>query len=241
MPGGTLPANRRGVWTEHPLTQYVQMSTVCQHITLHSLITFSRLHALVRLKIVCHPRVTSRSVRHLTLTSSTSSLSTISPIIHSFFSCTSRPVDARSVLTLRWRRRGGTSEFPSPTPWRHLVFNCVPSRAGAGGDGSLTPRWLATGIWECMTIRWRSRVDIHIPPLNLRPKQQSNLGTRRFLSRGASAPLQGVESCSLPNTWPNRTRDTPPCLVTPHLHGVPTAGETFVSQQWHGFLKKTRQ
>ena len=62
---------------------------VCQHITLHSLITFH--HANMRgsssricvPKTFCHPRVMSRSLPHLTLTTSTSSLSPTSPILQS--------------------------------------------------------------------------------------------------------------------------------------------------------------
>ena len=68
------------------------MRTVCQHITLHNLITFH--HANMRgsssricvPKTVCHPRVMSRSLPHLTLATSTSSLSPTSPILQSFSS-----------------------------------------------------------------------------------------------------------------------------------------------------------
>ena len=82
-----FPITDGGV-TEHPLTQHVQMRT-CQHITLHSLITFH--HANMRgsslricvPKTFCHPRVMSRSLPHLTLTTSTSSLSPTSPILQS--------------------------------------------------------------------------------------------------------------------------------------------------------------
>ena len=85
----TLPDNRRGVWTEHPIIQHGQMRTVCQHITLRSLISFH--HANVRgsssricvPKTFCYPRVMSRSLPHLTLTTSTSSLSPTSPILQS--------------------------------------------------------------------------------------------------------------------------------------------------------------
>ena len=71
------------------------MRTVCQHITLHSPITFR--HANMRgsssmicvPKTVCHPRVMSRSLPHLTLTTSTSSLSPTSSILQS--SSSTRP------------------------------------------------------------------------------------------------------------------------------------------------------
>ena len=56
--------------------------SVCQNITLHSLIIFhhantrgSRLQAFVCFETFCHPRVRSRSLPQLTLTISTSSLS----------------------------------------------------------------------------------------------------------------------------------------------------------------------
>ena len=126
LPGDKLPANRRSVWTEHPLIQHVQMRTVCQHITLHRMITFhhantrgSRLQALVRFKRACHPRVMSRSLQHLTLTTSTSSLSTTNQAV--IFSYTSRPVDPRSMKKPCGdsRRSGETSEFASPTSTAH--------------------------------------------------------------------------------------------------------------------------
>ena len=66
------------------------MRTVCQHITLHSLLTFhhadmrgSRLRNCVPKTVVCRPRVMSRSLPHLTLTTSTSSFSPTSPILQS--------------------------------------------------------------------------------------------------------------------------------------------------------------
>ena len=47
--------------------------------------------------------------------------------------------------------------------------------------------------------------------------------------RGASTPLWGVESCSLPSWWPNPIPAIPPCVVrTPRLHGAQTTEETFV-------------
>ena len=53
--------------------------------------------------------------------------------------------------------------------------------------------------------------------------------------RGASTPLRGVESCSLPSSWPNPIPAIPPNVVrTPHLHGAPTTEET-------SFLEKTRK
>ena len=45
--------------------------------------------------------------------------------------------------------------------------------------------------------------------------------------RGASTPLWGLESCSLPRRWPNPIPAIPPHVVrTPHLHGAPTTEET---------------
>ena len=46
------------------------------------------------------------------------------------------------------------------------------------------------------------------------PKQQKyNLGRLRFNRRGASTPLWGVESCSLPGGWPNPIPAIPPYVV----------------------------
>ena len=48
-----------------------------------------------------------------------------------------------------------------------------------------------------------------------------------FNRRGASTPLWGVESRSLPRRWPNPIPALPPFVVkTPHLHGAPTMEET---------------
>ena len=56
---------------------------------------------------------------------------------------------------------------------------------------------------------------------------QHNLGRLRVNRRGASTPLWGVESSSLPSRWPNPIPLVPPYVVrTPHLHGVRTTEET---------------
>ena len=47
--------------TEHPLIQHVQMRTVCQHITLHSLITFHHADTRGSSLMICVPR---HSVTH---------------------------------------------------------------------------------------------------------------------------------------------------------------------------------
>ena len=82
--------------------------------TLHSVITChhanTRGSRASRLRIarigvpkrVCHPRVMSRSLPHLTLTTSTSSLSPTSPIFQSFSPSHPSPFGARSIYTLRW-------------------------------------------------------------------------------------------------------------------------------------------
>ena len=102
---GTLPQRAFALCEQNPLKQHVQMRKVCQHITLHSLITFhhantrgSRLQVLVCLEhFVIH---VSRSLPHLTLTTSTSSLSYLSNLTV-ILSYTPKPVDSRSKNTLR--------------------------------------------------------------------------------------------------------------------------------------------
>ena len=110
------------LWTEHPLIQHVQMRTVCQHMTLHSLITFH--HANMRgssLRICvpqtfCHPRVMSRSLPHLTLTTTTSSLSLTSPILQ-WSSSTHPSLLSHGPLVHcdDSRRSCGSSDLQSPT------------------------------------------------------------------------------------------------------------------------------
>ena len=96
----------------HSYSMY-RTCTVCQHITLHSLIIFhhanTRGSSLGVPETFCHPRVMSHSL-HLTLTTSTSSLSLTSPILQSS-SHTLKRIDARSKKTLRrftaeWRILG---------------------------------------------------------------------------------------------------------------------------------------
>ena len=75
----------------------------------------SRLQPLVRTKIVCHPRVMSRRLPHLTLTTSTSSLSTTSPIIPSSSPTLPDLLTHDPYLPCEdSRRSGGTKKFPSP-------------------------------------------------------------------------------------------------------------------------------
>ena len=100
--------NRRGeVWTEHPLKQHVHMRTVCHH----SVAQRPNGSSLGVPKIVCHPRVMSRSLPHLTPTTSTCSLSPTSPIFTVVLSITLKLVVSRSIHTLRrftaeWRILG---------------------------------------------------------------------------------------------------------------------------------------
>ena len=55
----------------------------------------------------------------------------------------------------------------------------------------------------------------------------SYLERLRFIRRGASTPLWGVESCSFSGRWPYPILAIPPYVVmTPHLHGAPTMQET---------------
>ena len=75
--------------------------------TLHSLITFhhanmrgSRLRICVS-RTVCHPRVMSRCLPHLTLTSSTSSLSPTSPVLQSSSSTHPSVLSHDSMYTLQ--------------------------------------------------------------------------------------------------------------------------------------------
>ena len=82
------------------------MRTVCQHITLHSLITFH--HANMRgsslricvPKTFCHPRVMSRSLPHLTLHQHKFSLTYLS-YLTVILSYTPKPVVSRSIYILR--------------------------------------------------------------------------------------------------------------------------------------------
>ena len=54
-------------------------------------------------------------------------------------------------------------------------------------------------------------------------------GRLRFNRRGASTPLWGVESCSLPSRRPNPIPPRPPYVVrAPHLHGAPTTEEASI-------------
>ena len=58
-------------------------------------------------------------------------------------------------------------------------------------------------------------------------QQQYNLVRLRFIRRGASTPLWGVEACSHPSRRPNPIPAIPPYVVrTPHLHGAPITEET---------------
>ena len=95
LPGDKLPDDRRVCVNRTPShTACKDAHSVSAH-TLKSMITFhhantrgsrahsSGLHALVS-QNNCHPRVMSRSLPHLKLTTSTSSLSPISPIFQSF-------------------------------------------------------------------------------------------------------------------------------------------------------------
>ena len=102
--------------------QHVQMRTVCQHITLHNLITSH--HANMRgsslricvPKTFCHPRVMSRSLPHLTLTTSTSSLSRTSPILQSSSSTHPSLLSHDPYLHCDDSRRScGSSDLQSPT------------------------------------------------------------------------------------------------------------------------------
>ena len=108
----------------------------------------SRLQALVRLKTVCHPRVMSRSLPHLTLTTSTSSLST-SPIIPS--SSPTLPDLLTHDPHLHCedsRRSGGTTKFPSPTGYE----------LSSAGSWSWTSRSITRknyGRWLSVSNHWR--------------------------------------------------------------------------------------
>ena len=58
-------------------------------------------------------------------------------------------------------------------------------------------------------------------------QQESNLRRLRFNWPGASTPLWGVFSCSLPRRWHDPIPPIPPYVVrTPHLPGAPTREET---------------
>ena len=114
-------AYMRLMWTEHPLIQNVQMRPVSAH-TQNSMITFHhantpgsrRAHSSglqdLCLQNNCHPRVMSRSLPHLTLTTSTSSLSDLP---HLSFG-RSRP-HSQFLCCEDSRRSGGSTQVPSPT------------------------------------------------------------------------------------------------------------------------------
>ena len=64
----------------------------------------------------------------------------------------------------------------------------------------------------------------------------------RFNRRGASTPLWGVESCSIPRRWPTQSPAIPPYVVrTPHLHGAPTTEETSKEICFFYFSKKKQK
>ena len=118
MPGDELPDSVNRTPTH---TACTDARTGFQHITLHSLITFhhantrgSRLRFCAS-KTFCHPRVMSRSLSHLTLTTSTSSLSPTSPILQSFSPThTSLLTHDPYIHCDGSRGRGGSSQIPSP-------------------------------------------------------------------------------------------------------------------------------
>ena len=118
MPGDELPdsVNRTPTHTACADAHRVSAHHTAQsdHFFHHANTRGSRLRFCAS-KTFCHPRVMSRSLPHLTLTTSTSSLSPTSPILQSFSPThTSLLTHDPYIHCDGSRRRGGSSEIPSP-------------------------------------------------------------------------------------------------------------------------------
>ena len=100
----------------HAMFERVQFFTVCLHSVLTC--TFTIHHA------ICDPRVVSRSLPHLTLTTSTSSLSPTSPIFQSFSPSQSCPLVQDLYTCDDPQRSGGSTEIPSPTGYEPKMIGC---------------------------------------------------------------------------------------------------------------------
>ena len=124
-PGDKLPDNRRWVYIDTPLICHV-----CARAVLHSLSSqiahmhhhiSSREHAWLKVcvKIVCHPRVMSRSLLYLTLTPSTQAHSHL-PLQSFSHSLPHNQVRWRTIQKTTAMIHGGVAEprqFPSPIWW----------------------------------------------------------------------------------------------------------------------------
>ena len=179
MPGDKLPDNRRVVSTEHPLMQHVQMRTVCQHIILHSLITFHHANtrgSSLRIRVpktVCHPRVMSRSLLHLTLTTSTSSLPPTSPIL---------PCTHPSLLSHDpkkhcddSRRSCGSSDLPQLRAQRTKDRNINEQTSRARSASRVERQWRRQGYdqrREIIDVQPRLQISCRNRPLC--PRQHSD-------------------------------------------------------------------
>ena len=122
-----------------PCWKTYSSSAVCSHA--HSLTTRTRVaqgqqgssRLLWCVKTTCHPGVMSHPLQHLTLTTSTSSLSPTSPIFQSF-----SPSQSHS-LVLDPKRSGGSTESPSPTfQFIHTFHLSLPSRGDTESTDSRT-------------------------------------------------------------------------------------------------------
>ena len=115
---------------------------------------------------------------------------------------------------------------------RHGVVHESTSRNVSTNKSSTTRAWK---LRELMSRRCSRGTDVFTATHNHNTQhtthntqQKYNLGRLRFNRRGASTPLWGVEACSPPSRQPNPIPAIPPFVVrTPHLHGAPTAEETY--------------
>ena len=128
-PGDKLPDNRRECRQTHlsqDIYEHVQfIRTVCSHA--HALTTRgSRMHSpglrIGVLKIICHPSVMSHPLQHLSLSTTTRSLSPTSPIFRPPLLPQSGPLEMDPYTVRDSMRSGGFTEIPSPTGYEPKVI-----------------------------------------------------------------------------------------------------------------------